>query len=178
MTGTTWWRQRIREQRSRRWGSSHSRPRRSLRHRKASPTKHQSITFSRRSACGDQWDADQCLNALSVASACSAVQRHEAVLVRWTRVGSCLSRNILGFGGFYLPHPSFAFSSFEEENGRNEKFEPVPGRGEHRWSPHWPSTTTVADRPFNWGRNSYLCGHCPWKMFYVTWEIEHFSRKH
>ena len=55
LTGTTWWRQRIREQRSRRWGSSHSRPRRSLRHRKASPTKHQSITFSRRSACGDQW---------------------------------------------------------------------------------------------------------------------------
>ena len=105
LTGTTWWRQRIREQRSRRWGSSHSRPRRSLRHRKASPTKHQSITFSSRSACGDQWDADQCLNALSVASACSAVQRHEAVLVRWTRVGSCLSRNILGFGGFYLPHP-------------------------------------------------------------------------
>ena len=104
--------------------------------------------FSRRSACGDQWDADQCLNALSVASACSAVQRHEAVLVRWTRVGSCLSRNILGFGGFYLPHPSFAFSSFEEENGMKslnlyKGEESIGGARTGRPQQRWPTVPLI-----------------------------------
>ena len=47
---------------------------------------------------GDQ-DADQCLNAFSVSSACCTVQRHETILVRWTRVSPCLLKSILVFEG-------------------------------------------------------------------------------